>query len=104
MRLGCVLLFILGTVLHRTRSAQSQQDWLAELSQAVYGTLHSPHNGINTSNLTHGWSGDPFPAHNRADPPAAVLVARGTLSVSRSALYVYDRCRLVPQCGHVLPT
>ena len=52
----------------------SQPDWIEKLNSEIYGTLYSARGGVNTSELIPSYAVAPFPV---AEPPLAVLVARG---------------------------
>lgn len=72
------------------------QDWVAELSQQVYGVVYTTRSGANTSKLIQGYYEDPFPRDEAAEPPVAVLVARGIAPcVVLGTCYEHYFCRMM---------
>lgn len=60
----------------------SQPDWVEKLNQEIYGTLYSARSGVNTSELIPSYTVSPLPDAT-AEPPLAVLVARGAATLGR---------------------
>ena len=64
----------------------SRPDWIEKLNSEIYGTLYSASGGVDTSKLIPSYTVAPFPV---AEPPLAVLVARGAAILDpRQSSYV----------------
>lgn len=60
----------------------TEPGWVDRLNRKIDGTLYFASNGVNTSELLPSYTRSPFPADETADPPVAVLVARGASILS----------------------